>query len=134
MANVGCQDFRVVSSSPVAITDANVAAKVGATQFKSVTIRAFKLDLVDRCEDYGQVAYYLGTIADHPVQFALDDHHLFEAGKPMLVCSNTASMIAAPSRYAKHFRIVGDTKQHYGLFDCAPIASAASGAKPTACC
>ena len=43
--------------------------------------RAFKLALEDRCEDYGQVAHYLGTIDDLPHAFDLDDHHHFETGR-----------------------------------------------------
>ena len=89
----------------------------------SRTVRAFKLDLEDRCEDYGQVATYLGTIEDAAHAFVLDDHHRFETGRPMLVCGNTAAMLAA-TRYAPHFRV--DRRHattHYGLFDCGPAAS-----------
>ncbi len=90
--------------------------------FHSQTIRAFKLDsLEDRCEDYGQTAIYLGTIPEHPHAFALDDHHLFLTGKPMLLCGNTAAMLEE-TRYARHFKIMGDRSVHYGLFDCAPAA------------
>lgn len=43
---------------------------VGPTTFWSMKIRAFKLSsLEDICEDYEQVATYLGTILDHPNQF-----------------------------------------------------------------
>lgn len=52
-----------------------------------------KLPLEDICEDYGQVAYYLGTIPEAPHAFTLDDHHVFRMGMPVLVCGNTASML-----------------------------------------
>lgn len=133
MAQAGFADARVVSSAPLAMTNADVARRIGFVNFTSKTIRAFKLDLEDRCEDYGQVAYYQGSLAEQPHQFALDDHHLFKAHAPMLVCGNTADMVSR-TRYAEHFRVVGDKARHFGLFDCAPAAAPASGAAPGACC
>src|SRR5262245_46795878 len=89
---VGCLDHRVVQRRPLTL-DGEIARRIGMVDFYSMTVRAFKLDLEDRCEDYGQVAYYGGTLPEHPHQFALDDHHLFRAGQPMLVCGNTAAML-----------------------------------------
>jgi SAM-dependent methyltransferase len=125
LARVGCADYRVVCASKLALTDPAIERKAGMIGFHSLTVRAFKLDLEDRCEDYGQVAYYLGTLPEHPHRFTLDDHHVFETGRPMPVCDNTAAMLSQ-TRYAPHFRITGDTRVHYGLFDCAP-KDAASG-------
>ena len=51
------------------------------------------------------------------VRFSLDDHHVFEAGRAMLVCGNTAAMLEE-TRFAKHFQIIGDRSNHFGLFDC----------------
>ncbi len=119
LAGVGCLDHRVVSHSKLALTDPAVKQKAGMIGFHSLTVRAFKLDLEDRCEDYGQVAQYLGTVAEQPRDFVLDDHHLFETGQPQPVCGNTASMLSQ-TRYAPHFNIIGDTRVHYGLFDCGP--------------
>jgi len=115
----GCRDYRIVESTPLALGNAEIERAVGMVAFTSRTVRAFKLDLEDRCEDYGQVAYYRGTIPDAPHGFALDDHHDFRTGRPHLVCGNTAAMLAR-TRYAKHFEIVGDTSTHHGLFSCAP--------------
>ena len=84
-----------------------------------MTVRAFKMNLEDRCEDYGQVAIYKGGITNCPNLFVLDDHHVFEKGKPMPVCGNTALMVKA-SRYGEYFEIIGDSTRHFGLFDCAP--------------
>ncbi|MFZ5627982.1 MAG: methyltransferase domain-containing protein [Spirochaetota bacterium] len=130
----GIADFRVVKSSPVPIIDKVIERKIGMVNFTSLTIRAFKLDLEDKCEDYGQVAYYKGTLAESPHEFMLDDHHLLKTGMPFLVCGNTAKMLSE-TRYAKHFQIIGDTSKHFGLFDCKPAAFAHSDEKSTgACC
>jgi SAM-dependent methyltransferase len=119
LARIGCPDYRVVSNSRLALTDPAIEREAGMIGFYSLTLRAFKLDLEDRCEDYGQVAYYLGTVPEHPHRFMLDDHHVFETGRPHPVCGNTAAMLAK-TRYAPHFKIFGDTRVHYGLFDCGP--------------
>ncbi len=119
LRNVGCMDHRILSATPVHIGNPDIEAKVGMIDFFSLTVRAFKLSsLEDICEDYGQVACYLGTIADCPFQFTLDNQHTFETNKPMLVCGNTAAMISE-TRYRKHFRVLGDTSIHYGPFESA---------------
>ncbi|MDX3406096.1 hypothetical protein PV708_07630 [Streptomyces sp. ME02-6977A] len=117
------------------ISDPDIEVKIGFATFTSRTIRAFKLPLEDRCEDYGQVAVYHGTIAEHPHAFDLDDHHRLHTGKPALVCGNTADMLAA-TRYAAHFTVTGDKSQHFGLFPCTPAEGAAApglGAAPGCC-
>ena len=133
MEKLGCHDVRVLKSAPIELVDAEVVRKIGHIGFSSLTIRAFKLALEDRCEDFGQVATYLGTIAEMPHAFDLDDHHHFITGKPMLVCGNTADMVGS-TRYGKHFRVVGEKAQHFGLFDCGPTPVASSGAGAPACC
>ena len=131
IAAAGCADARVVSSSPVPLFDEAVIARIGMINFRSITIRAFKLPLEDRCEDYGQIATYLGTLPNLPHAFELDDHHRLETGRPMLVCGNTFDMLAG-TRYARHFRLQGDKQTHHGLFDCAPATSSTPAAG--ACC
>ena len=127
---LGVADARMCARSPIALTDEAIEQRIGFAHFQSITWRAFKLPLEDRCEDYGQAATYLGTIPAHPHRFVLDDHHLFESGKPLRVCGNSADMLAG-SRYAAHFRIDGDKQRHYGLFDCAPSMPASASAP---CC
>ena len=135
LADIGCKDARIMSSNLLTVEDVELNAKIGMVGFTSKTVRAFKIDLEDKCEDFGQVAYYRGGINECPVFFDLDDHHRFEINKPMLVCGNTADMILQ-SRFAKYFEILGEKATHYGIFDCAPdtgataTASSASGA----CC
>lgn len=119
--DLGCPDVRVVTHSPISLNDAEVATKIGMVKFHSATIRAFKLPLEDRCEDYGQIACYLGTLPEHPHSFDLDNHHHFETGRPLRVCGNTADMLMA-SRYSEHFQILGDKSTHFGLFDCVPAS------------
>jgi len=135
MLRSGCADARIVSSAPLALNDPQIERKAGSIRFSSKTIRAFKLDLEDRCEDFGQVATYLGSLAESPHAFDLDDHHHFETGKPMLVCGNTADMIGR-TRYGMHFRVAGDKAVHYGLFDCGPGTAANTGvsAAKAGCC
>ncbi len=123
LLEVGCNDTRVTSRSRIELKNPEVEAKAGMIDFWSMTIRAFKLKLEDRCEDYGQIAVYLGTIPESPHAFFLDDHHLFEKGRPMAVCSNTAAMLQQ-TRYAPHFKVTGDLSTHYGLFDCGGITTA----------
>lgn len=114
----GFRDPRVVESAPIAIHDDAVIAKVGTASFSSVTLRLFFLpELEERCEDYGQVATYLGTMPEAPHRFVLDDHHVFDAGRPERVCGNTAMMLA-DTRFGAHFRIDGDRSVHFGAFPC----------------
>ena len=134
MQDLGYPDVRTVSKSPIALNNPSIERKAGMINFTSITIRAFKVDIEDRCEDYGQVAYYNGTIEECPHAFVLDDHHTFKTNQPLPVCSNTAAMLLE-TRYAPHFRVIGDTSTHYGLFDCSgdtsSVGSTDSGA---ACC
>lgn len=131
IAAVGCADARVVASAPIAMIDPEIERRVGNNKFSSLTVRAFKLALEDRCEDFGQVAYYDGGIPGQPYAFELDDHHRFETGRPLLVCGNTADMLSA-TRYARYFRVLGDKRVHHGLFDCAPPAAGPTAG--AACC
>ncbi|MFC1699688.1 methyltransferase domain-containing protein, partial [Candidatus Omnitrophota bacterium] len=125
LRQVGCLDYRVVAKRRISLDNPEIEAKAGMIDFYSMTIRAFKLDnLEDICEDYGQLAKYLGNIPNHPHQFALDAEHLFIAQKPVLVCGNTAAMLKS-SRYAESFEIIGEAQTHFGPFNCAPTATKA---------
>lgn len=133
MQDLGCPDMRVVKENPITLDDPEVAAKIGMVAFRSITVRAFKLPLEDRCEDFGQVAVYKGSIAEHAHAFDLDDHHHFETGRPLRICGNTADMLGS-SRYAEHFDLWGDKSTHFGLFDCAPPNKSLSLESGSACC
>lgn len=135
MNQLGVADFRMMSKSQVTISNPEVKARLSGADFYSITYRAFKIsDLEDRCEDFGQVAYYQGTILGAPDEFRLDDHHLFKTHTPHLVCGNTAAMLSK-TRFASHFKILGDQTHHLGLFDCAPVSTLGSAPLGTgACC
>lgn len=132
MAALGVADVRVLRRSPVEIADPAILARTGPVRFESVTVRVFKLDLEDRCEDYGQLAVYRGGLDECPRGFELDDHHFFEPGRPERVCGNTAAMLGE-TRYAPWFEIRGDRSRHFGLFDCEPVHPNAALAA-TGCC
>ena len=133
MQELGCPDYRVVTGHDIDIEDPEIERKTGMINFRSLTIRAFKLDsLEDICEDYGQVATYLGTIPEAPHRFILDDHHTFHKGKPMLVCGNSSAMVEE-TRFGEHFRVDGNRSVHFGAFDCEP-ASASDGENQGSCC
>jgi arsenite methyltransferase len=122
LADVGCADSRISQKRLLAINNPDIERKVETIGFHAITIRAFKMALEDRCEDFGQAVMYRGTIAEAPEVFDLDDHHRFETGRTVAVCGNTADMIAV-SRYARHFSVIGDKARHFGLFDCADDGS-----------
>jgi len=123
LAELGCLDYRVMTQRKINIDDPALLKKAGNVEFYSMTIRAFKLnDLEDRCEDFGQVAYYQGTMEGCPNKFILDDHHTFITDKPMLVCGNTALMITN-TRFGKYFKVTGNKDKHFGLFPCGPASS-----------
>ena len=134
MAKCGWADFRYTSVVNLDLGSGKIMEKLGFAAFSSRTVRAFKLDdLEDVCEDYGQVAYYDGSISGHPHFFDLDDHHRFFTGKPLLVCGNTASMLSK-TRYGKAFKIIGDRSVHYGLFDGCGEDSGGDEATTGSCC
>lgn len=133
LADQGVFDYRIVNSSTLQITNPEVAKRIGMVDFYSETVRAFKLELEDRCENYGQVAYYQGTIPESPHSFRLDDHHIFETGLPYPVCGNTADMLSQ-SRYGSHFRVIGDKSTHYGPFECSPAIPKEVSENSGGCC
>ena len=133
LQSLGCPDVRKVKQNPISIDDPEIYAKIGMIKFESITVRAFKMPLEDRCEDFGQVAVYLGGIEQHPHSFELDDHHHFETGRPLRVCGNTADMLAG-SRYGQYFQVLGDKSNHFGLFDCVPGPLSETIKADGACC
>jgi len=110
-----------LAASPIAVNDPAMRAVLGPARFYSITYRLFKLPagaLETCCEDYGQVATYKGTIPGSEGAYTLDAGHTFEAGRPALVCGNTAAMLGegGVSWLAKHFEVTGDRSVHFGKF------------------
>ena len=132
LADLGIRDYRLTAQRVLTVNNPEIEAKTGNIVFYSLTVRAFKLPLEDRCEDYGQVATYLGT-ADDPHRFVLDDHHTFETGRPVLVCGNTADMLSR-TRYGTHFRVDGEKQTHFGPFSSGPAPVAVAAPTAGGCC
>ncbi|WLQ16632.1 methyltransferase domain-containing protein [Hahella aquimaris] len=127
----GFADPRLVEDRPLAITDADLAARIGAIEFYSATYRLFKIDeLETACEDYGQAVIYQGSIPDHPHQFVLDKHHAIETGRVFPVCGNTWRMLS-DTRFADHFLFIGDFSRHYGIFEGCGTAAPFDSASPS---
>ena len=135
MERTGFMDFRHKSVRDIDLDNDEITEKVGFANFSERTVRAFKLDdLEDICEDYGQIAVYDGTIPNHPHYFDLDDHHRFFTGKPLLVCGNTASMLAE-TRFSKAFKVIGDRNIHYGKFEnCGSLGESEITNNDSNCC
>lgn len=134
----GFVDSRLVEDRPLAITDPQLAPRIGKLNFYSATYRLFKLDgLESACEDYGQAVIYRGTIPEHPNRFVLDKHHDIETGRTFAVCGNTWRMLR-DTRFQKHFDFIGDFSRHYGLFegcgDNIPFDKDTDGNTTSACC
>ena len=119
-----------------------------SVKFYSVVWRSIKLTQPERvdgvdlpalersCEDYGQVARYLGNLPTALAKFTLDRTHVFEAGRPVLVCRNTANILRF-GRLARYFEVSVPVK-HFGSFACPPMASVQQSLGPSAtgasCC
>jgi SAM-dependent methyltransferase len=130
---LGCLDPRFIEKSVIDIHDQEIYEKIGMIDFYSYTMRAFKVDLEDICENYGQLAFYKGTIKESPHFYQLDDHHLFKKGLPYPVCGNTAKMLQE-TRLKGHFEVIGNTDVHYGPFDCNDADKKNDDLKSNTCC
>lgn len=135
----GFADPRLVADRPIAITESEIATRLGNARFFSATYRLFNLEgLEPACEDYGQAVIYKGTLAEHPDAFVLDKHHRIETGRVFPVCGNTYRMLAE-TRLKQHFDFIGDTTRHFGIFQgCGTAmpfaANEGSTAQSGACC
>lgn len=134
----GFNDPRLVTDRPLAITDPELAPRVGNLRFFSATYRLFKLDgLESACEDFGQAVIYRGSIPEHADRFVLDKHHDIETGRVFPVCGNTWRMLQG-TRFAAHFDFIGDFSRHYGLFegcgDGLPFDVVRNTERTSACC
>jgi SAM-dependent methyltransferase len=138
----GFADPRLVEDRPLDITDPQLAARTGNLRFFSATYRLFKLAALESaCEDFGQAVIYQGAIPEHAGRFVLDKHHDMQTGKVFPVCGNTWHMLHG-TRFAPHFRFIGNFDTHYGIFDgCGsalpfdePQGAASGNCGPGACC
>lgn len=111
----GFLDIRIAAKKLKTIDNPAIEDKLHGTKLYSITLRLFKIDLEDRCEDYGQAAIYKGNLPEAPDQFMLDIEHIFDAGRAVSICRNTANMIDK-SRYRSLFDVIGKGRRHYGIF------------------
>lgn len=134
LGKLGCRDHRVLARRRIDLDDPEIEAKAGMIDFHSLTVRTFKCDFEDICENYGHVALYRGTIPESPHAFLLDDHHRFPTGLPVPVCGNTAKMLGE-TRFGRHFEVAGDFSRHFGPFPCGPVpVPAEAGGAGGSCC
>lgn len=88
--------------------------KYGDVVFATLTVRALKSDWSeDVCENYGEVVTYNGSLPDYPDFFLFENNIKFPTGKSCPVCGNVTA-VAAHSRYADVFSVVGDRSNHLG--------------------
>ncbi|RIA98937.1 arsenite methyltransferase [Glomus cerebriforme] len=113
LTSLGYPEYRVLSKQKIDLKRSEIKEKVGMIDFYSITVRTFKLPFEDRCEDYGQVAIYKGTLEEAPGSFVLDQHHVFKTNESVPVCGNTAAMLQK-TRYADYFNVIGDQSVHHG--------------------
>jgi len=94
-----------------------IARKLGMIHFYSLTVRAFKVASLEPppCEDYGEVAYYLGSLPESPHSFELSAQLIFNTQQPVRVCGNVASILLT-TRYRRHFKVLGERAVHFGRF------------------
>jgi len=120
--NTGFLDPRLVSDRVLHIENPELEALLAPARFWSATWRLFKLEMLEPiCEDYGQAVRYRGGIAGHEAGFSLDDHHWFEKGQSVKVCTNTWNMLHK-TRFARYFDFWGDETVHFGAFaDCGSV-------------
>jgi arsenite methyltransferase len=133
----GFPDPRLVEDRPLEL-DPELEALTGGIAFHAATYRLFKITgLETACEDHGQAARYRGSSGQHPGSFRLDKHHLFEAGRSVPVCGNTARMLQE-TRFAPHFEVTGDYSRHFGIFegcgDAMPFDGPGAATGSAACC
>eukprot|EP01126_Amoeba_proteus_P039774 TRINITY_DN4212_c0_g1_i1.p1 TRINITY_DN4212_c0_g1~~TRINITY_DN4212_c0_g1_i1.p1 ORF type:complete len:254 (-),score=43.85 TRINITY_DN4212_c0_g1_i1:122-883(-) len=126
MRKVGFMDPRALNNTPISLCNPDISQKVKNINFFSKTHRVFKLpSLEDKCEDYGQLATYLGGLEGCEDSFVLDDHHIFMVGLPVTVCGNTADMLSL-TRYGKFFSVT-PRGEHQGLFNCSEKMDCSGG-------
>ncbi len=128
MSALGFNMSYVVSNSILPVDNPALAEKLSHINFTSQTMRAFKLDVEDREENYGHQVKYLGTIAEYETAYAFDQTYDFPNGQWVAISGNMAKILSQ-SRYAKAFEIKGDFSTHYGGLNVKPVTE-----KPSGCC
>ena len=109
----GFNDPRYLMNWKTPLSDAE-RAKYGDVEFATITVRVLKSQWTeDVCESYGETVTYDGSLPDYPDFFLFEHNIKFPTGKDCTVCGNVSGL-AAHSRYAKVFKVVGDRTTHIG--------------------
>ena len=109
----GFNDPRYLMNWKTPLTDEE-RAKYGEVEFATLTVRVLKSTWTeDVCESYGETVTYDGSLPDYPDFFLFEWNIKFPTGKDCVVCGNVSGL-AAHSRYAKVFKVVGDRSTHVG--------------------
>lgn len=109
----GFNDPRYLMNWKTPLSDAE-RARYGAVEFATLTVRVLKSSWTeDVCESYGETVTYDGSLPDYPDFFLFEHNIKFATGKDCVVCGNVSGL-AAHSRYAKVFKVVGDRSAHVG--------------------
>jgi hypothetical protein len=135
---VGFTAPRLLTDSPVDVTDPELQQRVGELRFYSATYRLFSFAGAEAgSENYGQTAVYRGTIPQHADELRLDKRFVFKTGESTPICGNTSRLLKA-SRFAPFFEIIGDDSLHLGVFGSKeghfPFAEDASEEATSSCC
>lgn len=134
----GFKDARLVTDRPLRINNRDLRRRLIPAQFHAATYRLFKVEgLENACEDYGQAVIYQGGVDQADAEFALDNHHHIHKGRVFPVCGNTFRILQQ-SRFAPHFKFIGDDAVHYGIFPgcgvASPFGDASNGADTSGSC
>jgi arsenite methyltransferase len=134
----GFLDPRLMTDSPIDVTDSELKERVADLRFWSATYRLFKLDdLESGRENYQQQAMYKGTVERYAEEFRLDNAYVFPTGQSVPVCGNTFRLLQ-DSRFSAHFDLIGDDSIHYGEFsgniDGFPFSEDAEKPASSSCC
>lgn len=109
----GFNDPRYLMNFKTPLTDSE-RDTYGDVEFATLTVRILNSNWSeDVCESYGETVTYDGSLPDYPEFFLFEHNIKFPAGKECTVCGNVTS-VAAHSRYAKVFKVVGDRTTHIG--------------------
>lgn len=114
--SVGFSSPMIITKREIQIDDKDIKKLTGNIKFYSITYRLFKIEGYESgCEDYGQIAIYRGGIKYSENVFTLDNEHIFEKNRPVMICGNTARILSR-SRFNRYFEIIGSFDEHFGAF------------------
>jgi arsenite methyltransferase len=133
----GFTDPRLVTDSPIDVTDPELQNRLGDLCFRSVTYRLFRIDQRESGpENYGQFAVYNGGLPEQDAVFRLDTGLMFKKGEKTPICGNTARILSS-SRFSGYFEIIGDDSVHLGAFEesgIGPVFTKDAGKAPAGGC